>query len=289
MHDSTRKGLLEWHERQSQTFFGPRFWNGLIGSFRGDEMTGTVWAELHSGRVAALHGPKIGADEPATTAAQLVGLAIDYSTTCEVRLVQALKRADEEAEAQALVEHGVRHVADLLYMHADGLAGPAEPPPTSLRFEPYSAALPMRMINLIERTYVESLDCPIVDGLRTVEEILEGYRATGSHDPHRWLIATARLEPAGPLVDVGCILLAVHPLTDQWELMYMGVVPEGRGRGWGLEMVRHAQGLARTANAKSVVLAVDAANEPGVKMYAAAGFEVFDRRALHLRVIDAPA
>ena len=36
-------------------------------------------------------------------------------------------------------------------------------------------------------------------------------------------------------------LLADHPEHDQAELMYMGIVPEVRGHGWGGQITRYAQ------------------------------------------------
>ncbi len=88
--------------------------------------------------------------------------------------------------------------------------------------------------------------------------------------------------------DVGCQLLADYEALDQWELVYLGLTPGARGNGWGLEAVRRAQGLVRTAGRKRLVLAVDEANWPAIAMYAAAGFEAWNRRAVFLRKI-APA
>ena len=64
------------------------------------------------------------------------------------------------------------------------------------------------------------------------EEVLSGYRTTGVFDPQRWLLVRQDGE------DVGCLLLADHPTSSQWELVYMGLVPEVRGRGLGIELVR---------------------------------------------------
>ena len=45
-------------------------------------------------------------------------------------------------------------------------------------------------------------------------------------------------------------------------------------------------GSARQAERKRLVLAVDAANEPALRMYAAAGFQAWDRRSVFVRVLD---
>jgi len=79
------------------------------------------------------------------------------------------------------------------------------------------------------------------------------------------------------------LLLADHPSARHWELVYMGLVPEARGRGWGRQITQHAQLMARRAGVDRIVLAVDAANSPALEMYRAAGFEKWDRRHVLVR------
>ena len=108
--------------------------------------------------------------------------------------------------------------------------------------------------------------------------MLAGYRACGTFDPRRWLIAAV----GG--ADVGCLLLADHAADDQWEIVYAGLLPEAHGRGYGLLMAQHARRLARAAGRARLVLAVDAANVPAVKMYERAGFVAWDRRSAIVRI-----
>ena len=122
-----------------------------------------------------------------------------------------------------------------------------------------------------------SLDCPHIEPARGIDDVLAGYRATGVFDPARWLIVGHQGN------DVGCVLLADHPQLDQWELIYMGVVPEARGRRFGLGIARHAQWLARQAGRERLTLAVDAANSPALDVYAAAGFVIWDQCHVFLR------
>ena len=57
---------------------------------------------------------------------------------------------------------------------------------------------------------------------------MEGYRAVGDFDATNWLIAKDRDG------DVGCLIVASHTKERIWELVYMGIVPEARGHGFGL-------------------------------------------------------
>ena len=63
----------------------------------------------------------------------------------------------------------------------------------------------------------------------------------------------------------------------------MGLTPEARGHGWGRQITQHAQYLARRAGVERIVLAVDAANGPALRMYRAMGFEIWDRRTVFVR------
>ena len=119
---------------------------------------------------------------------------------------------------------------------------------------------------MVEQTYVETLDCPQLNGVRPIEEILDGYRAVGQFDPRRWLLVR---HTGG---DVGCLLLAEH-LGRIWELVYMGVAesrPAGGGGDWRSGGM--LSGWARAGPVrKHLVLAVDAQNEPAIRAYAARG------------------
>jgi mycothiol synthase len=83
------------------------------------------------------------------------------------------------------------------------------------------------------------------------------------------------------------LLLADHPSARHWELVYMGIVPQARGRGWGRQITQHAQFLARRHNIERIVLAVDAANSPALAMYRSAAFEPWDRRTVYVRFLQA--
>src|SRR5262249_15634608 len=82
-------------------------------------------------------------------------------------------------------------------------------------------------------------------------------------------------------VDVGALILAHHPATESCELVYMGVVPEARGRGLGQCIVQKALTAAAELRAKRLVLAVDADNKPAMSIYRDAGLVPWDRRTAY--------
>ncbi len=82
-------------------------------------------------------------------------------------------------------------------------------------------------------------------------------------------------------------LLTAYREPPVWELIYQGIVPSARGRGLGTDVTRHAQWLAGQAGIQQLVLAVDAANEPALGVYAAAGFRAWESRWVFARLLSA--
>jgi hypothetical protein len=111
-----------------------------------------------------------------------------------------------------------------------------------------------------------------------MDDVVNGYQATGEFRPENWLF----VRNGGR--DVGVLLLADHRPSKQWELMYMGLVPEVRGRGWGRQIARYALWLARGARVERVLVAVDAANRPAADVYRSSGFALWERRAVYVRI-----
>ena len=257
---------------------GQQSFGGLLVATRGERIVGAIWAQPQPGKTASVSTPRLVGYENSSTAEALLRATIDWLDSAGVALAQAALPIDAKADAALLEGSGFRHVADLLFMVCETDAFPTPRPNCPLSLTPYSDDLLGQLTDIVRRTYVETLDCPALDGLREMSDVLEGYRATGVFDSARWLLASHGGQ------DVGCLLLADHPGDRQWELVYMGLVPEARGSGWGLDMVRHAQWLTSSAGRERLVLAVDAANDPAIKMYAAAGFHSWERRAVFLRV-----
>ncbi len=251
---------------------------GLLIACRGGELVGAIWGQLMPGRTAIVWPPRVVVGESQHTAAALLHSLDEYLASHNVRMAQVVLMSHAGRDAMCLREGGYQHAADLLYLASEQAQFPDAPPLSPLVFQPYQSSDHMRLVGLIEQTYDETCDCPSLNGVRDMADIVEGYRQTGTSGWQHWRIVQHEHQ------DIGCLLLADHPQHDQWELVYMGVVPAARGRGGGLKITRHAQWLARQARRQRLVLAVDAANDPAVNMYTAAGFAECARRSVWLKV-----
>jgi len=259
-----------------------RTWDSLLVAQRQGATVGGVFSTIQPGRVGTLYPPRLASGESLQTAGSLLDAALDWLVGQEVRLVQCLLPSPEAADDRLLREHGFRRLSNLYYMVSVEQDFPLVEPSSVLRFEPYQPEHQRRLEAIVEATYVETLDCPELNGVRTIDDVLAGYRAAGQFDPARWLIVGHEDE------DVGCLLLADHPAHGNWELVYMGVRPQSRGRGWGTEITRYGQWLTRCAGRARLVVAVDSANLPAIQQYQAAGFQVWDRRAVYVKALSGP-
>jgi ribosomal protein S18 acetylase RimI-like enzyme len=235
----------------------------LVVARRGNELCGAAWGQLQPGKTAIFWISQFAS-----------------STTAEVTadLTQALLPDRSAQIAGALESADFYYLADLLYLSSD--VSPLSNDSTAadgLCYVTYDDSNRERLIALLERTYEETLDCAAMNGKRQMDDVLDGYRATGVFQPENWLIVER--EGRG----LGVLLLAEDPAASLFELVYMGLVPEARGKGLGTQVARHAVRLAGKANAERVVLAVDAANLPALAMYDRAGFTEWDRRTVYVR------
>jgi mycothiol synthase len=224
--------------------------------------------------------PEKNACPPAEIAERLLQTLCDWLSRQDVCLAHVLLDTCSEGERDLLLRNGFRDLGCLLYLVSLADDFPKSAPSGALEFEPYSSHNHKRFARLVEATYRQTQDCPELNGVRNTEDVLAGYRAAGVFDPKRWLIARHQGR------DVGCLLLADHPKHENMELVYMGVSAESRGRQWGLQMTRHAQWLARLEGRPRLVLGVDAANEPAIRVYAAAGFQAWDHRIVFVKIFS---
>ena len=248
-------------------------------AYRGEKLAAAALVDVLPGKTAIIWPPRPFGEQTRETIRELLVQIVERLSRQGVRLVQVFLPNDRRAEERIFIEAGFRCAATLSYLVSLRGTFPTVRSDDGVEFLPYSTALDERLARVIEQTYAGSLDCPSLDRVRAIEDVLQGYRATGVFDPARWLI----VRQSGN--DVGCLLLADDPDSNQWELTYMGVIPEARGRGMGRAIVRHAQWLAAQAGRERLVLAVDANNEPAIGVYAAANFVQWDERRLFLRVL----
>lgn len=201
-----------------------------------------------------------------------------------VRLVQALLEPHERGPMEAFRLAGFRDVGELAYLQR-----PWQPSsvgatawPAGVTVEGWRPGDDALVVEALERSYVDTLDCPELCGLREAADVLDSHRATGRFDPALWWLVRLEGRPAGAL------LLNPCPAQDHTELVYLGVCPELRGRGLGGRLLDMGLSALGGRAHRTVTLAVDTRNEPARRVYAQRGFVEFARRFALVRPADAP-
>ena len=197
------------------------------------------------------------------------------------KLVEALLLPSESDCAAPLLRNGFHHITRLLYLRRpldvwDGDA--ADAGESGLTFAPYGEETRAAFHATLIRSYVDTHDCPELNGVRQIEEVIAGHKAQGGFDPSRWWLALADGRPLGVLI------LADLPEWSSWDVAYVGVVPEARGRGVGRALMTHALRAAAAGRVSQVTLAVDKRNGAARRLYAGLGFEPFEEREVYLLI-----
>lgn len=194
-----------------------------------------------------------------------------------VTFVQAMLNPCEQAEAAVYIQAEYFLLAQLIYMRRPGTeVGPEEP--RGLAWATLAEAGEAELAKVIADTYVDSLDCPALLGLRPMADVIAAHKGSGIHRPEHWWIPSLNGQ------SVGCILLndaANEPHTS--DVVYLGIRPAWRQQGLGRVLLRQAMRAAISGGARAITLAVDGSNLPAVKFYRQEGFEEIDRKDVYIR------
>jgi len=243
--------------------------------------TAMLFATRQGGRVRS-GGGKMHMERTA----RVIDAACRSVVCARSRLAQALLEPRERAERQMYEMAGFKYLASLSYLQrSTGAIGRAESAqtiewPAGATLHPYSENLHDAFGEALQKSYVETRDCPALCGMRRPDDVLEGHRATGVFDPDLWTLLRLADEPVG--------LLLMNPSADgqSIELVYLGVAREARGRNLGQMLMRHGLRQAAARPERSISLAVDDQNTPALRLYFRSGFRRLLRRVAMIRVLD---
>jgi ribosomal protein S18 acetylase RimI-like enzyme len=257
--------------------------DGLLVYRQGSTIVGALLTIESPGRTLLLWPPKargnVAAERDATetTLLQAVG---SFAQSRRCRLAQLLLGPEEQRHAPQLEAAGFFHLACLRYLRHNLRHKPPESQIDSLEYETYCPELHEAFLEVLARSYQDSLDCPELTGVRQPQEIFDSHRSQGEFDPNRWLLVRQDDDW------IGCLLLVGLTELSALEVAYIAVLPEARGRGIGRELTRLAVREATAAGVNMLTLAVDDRNVPALRMYESEGFEQWDERDAYLLLLD---
>jgi mycothiol synthase len=238
-----------------------------------------LWAMLpiiSPGRTALLFTPP--EHFHAVAAERLVDAASTWGAGQGVHLYQLLLDPALAGARAVFERQQFRMMAELHYLQSPVRARESLPQlGLGMAWELYSQESHPRFASAITASYRDSLDCPGLAGLRNIEDVIAGHKASGEFDPRYWFVLRLHSQP------VAVLLLNRVAGSDAAELTYLGVAPEARRMGLGTLLVRQALGGAAMMRVKSITLAVDAANAPALRLYFRHGFRKMTSKLAMMR------
>lgn len=201
-----------------------------------------------------------------------------------VRLAQSLLEPEQPAIRRVVSSLGFTHVGNLTYMRRDWKPLPVEQSaytlPQGVEMSSWRLGDDEDLKTALERTYVDTLDCPELCGLRTMQDVLESHRGAGRWRPELWWILRHEGRPEG------VVLINEFPEQGHSELVYLGLGPELRGHGLGGVALRRGMRALRECACRDVTCAVDERNSPAMALYRAHGFVPFAQRVALVRPLS---
>lgn len=218
------------------------------------------------GRTALLFVWPVDRPLDESVSAALASAAVKEADPGRIRMVQLLLEVERSALSRGLAGAGFIPLAALDYMRRATAA------PTQLELAPglslrsYRPALHDLFARTILASYEGTLDCPALLGMRHIEDIIAGHKATGRFVPELWLVVCEG--------DRGVGVMFINPVesAEACELVYLGLAMSHRGKGLGRALLQHGLGMAREYGSAQMMLAVDRQNQPALGLYRSLGF-----------------
>ena len=136
---------------------------------------------------------------PDEIASALVEASLAMCRTRGIKIAQVFADADELPLTAPLLRQGFRHVTRIHQLqHVLGDLPPSSASP--LRFVTFQTSHYRDFTDVLGRTYEGTLDCPELNGRRTIDEIIAGHQAEGKFDPARWWLAFLDAQPVGVML-----------------------------------------------------------------------------------------
>jgi GNAT superfamily N-acetyltransferase len=199
---------------------------------------------------------------------ELLKLLADQMDSWDLAIIQTiLGREDESSSKQIFREGGFFPLCDLTIMESKVTADRSVCINEDVEWVAFEEAISGRFEQVILESYKDSKDCPLLTGLRTGSEVLEGHRWSGNFLPKGWWIIRHQGRDAGVI-----LLNGSQEDPDRLELIYMGLTHWARGRNLGRTLLAKGFDVAASLGKKIIRLAVDQKNVPARRLYDEMGF-----------------
>ncbi len=230
----------------------------------------------NAGRTATLIASNPRRDRERRDLTQLLAYVRTHLDSSRVALGQVILTRTERQLRRAYLEAGFTYLADLGYLErkskpSDSACDANWPDGCTVESLDVNTNWTDFRHAMLE-SYKNTLDCPMLCSLRTVDDIMAGHREAGVFTPNLWTLIRMDGKPAAVLI--------LNPFEDQGlvELTYIGVGAQFRRNGLAKSLMNLAFRQTHARGAEKITLAVDESNVPAIQMYREIGFRRVDRR-----------
>ncbi len=256
--------------------------DGLWAAYDGQTPVYSSLIVPGAGKTAVLFTSPLTSAAQLPLATNLVKNVLANQSPEQTRLVQVLLEPMHRREQTMLERAGFSKLAALIYMRRSclsaqlddqaGLESYIECEGRTLKRIVWSEENRQHFASAIEMSYLDTLDCPNLVGVRHIEDIIAGHMAVGRFEADLWSAYYADDEPAA--------VLLLNPLIDrpELELVYLGLAPAFREKRLATRLMQQAIATARARHDTGIHLAVDQLNTPAVKLYKGLGFRATGRK-----------
>jgi GNAT superfamily N-acetyltransferase len=258
--------VTEQHVQEFLTFSGERGIDlALIWvAEQGGRVVQAVLPVISPGKTMLLFVSAPPSKAAEATLSRLIEDACAAASHHEVHLAQALIDPQEDVLLRVYTNAGFGTMAELIYLSTVPRAGILPPVlPAGLRWLNYSAHSHDAFATAITASYKNSLDCPALNGLRGIDDVIDGHKSSGVFNPEEWFV----LADTGDR-PLGVLLLAASGRGENvTELIYLGLSPAARGRKLSELLMKQALAVVAREKERRLSLAVDSRNVPALKLY----------------------
>lgn len=214
-----------------------------------------------------------------TPTAELIDEALHHARKSSVTLAQTILHTNNTLLTQAFTRALFNKLAILHFMEQ------VKPPkqikmPFGLSFTSITKKDDKILGPILEETYIDSLDCPNIHGIRSVQDIIDGHRGIDDSSVQLWSIAELEGKK------VGVVLLNSLPKIKCIELAYIGLSPTVRGKNLADACMQHITNQIADTPFSRVTLAVDSKNIPAKKLYLKWNFTKIKQRLTMIKKLS---
>ena len=204
--------------------------------------------------------------------------AAEQAAAAGMKMIQGIFDIDETILPRIYQAAGYQPLAVLQFMqHSTRWTLPEVQLPDAYRLETYQPGNRELFKQAIGASYENTLDCPAMSGLRSLDDVIFGHQHAGAFDPALWLVAIHQMR------GVGVLLLTRNPSLESLDVTYLGIGREHRGRHLGLFFMTQVRKMMQCTGARVSMLAVDERNTPAMHLYSKAGYRPAQRREVYFQ------